>query len=87
MTINVKHHLIQSVIDIFTLCGKNDRIGKRKNLAKYKWEIPSVITLMPIVGVNHRLPILHLFKRMVHIYTTDKTIHQFAIGYIINPSI
>ena len=24
---------------------------------------------------------------MVHIYTTKKTIHQFAIGYIINPTI
>ena len=42
---------------------------------------------MIIVGVNHRLPILHMFKRMVHIYTTDKTINQFANGYMINPSI
>ena len=24
---------------------------------------------------------------MVHIYTTGKTIHQFAIGYMINPSL
>ena len=24
---------------------------------------------------------------MVHIYTTDKTMNQFAIGYIINPSL
>ena len=41
---------------------------------------------MTIVGVNHRIPILHLSKRMVHIYTTGKTIHQFSIGYMINPS-
>ena len=40
---------------------------------------------MKIEGVNHRLPILHLSKIMVHIYTTEKTIHQFAIGYMINP--
>ena len=49
--------------------------------------MPSVIPIMPIVGVNHCLPILHTTKRMVHIYTTGKTIHQFAIGYTINPSI
>ena len=24
---------------------------------------------------------------MVHIYTTEKTIHQFVIGYMINPSL
>ena len=58
---------------------KNDRIGKKR-------ELLTVIPLMPIVGVNHRLRILHLSKRMVHIYSTEKTIHQFEIGYIINPS-
>ena len=42
---------------------------------------------MPIVGVNYCLPILHLFKIMVHIYTTEKTIHKFAIDYIVNPSL
>ena len=42
---------------------------------------------MPIVGVNHHIPILHTSKRMVHIYTTGKTINQFSIGYMINPSL
>ena len=86
MTMNFKHNVIQSGIDIVTLCG-----GKwynwRKKPAKYKWEIPAVIPLIPIVGVNHCLPILHLSKRMVHIYTTGKTIHKFAIGYMIKPSL
>ena len=63
---------------------KNDRIGKIIIPEKYKWEIPTVITLMPILGVNHRLPILHLSKRMVHTYTAGKTINKFAIGYMIN---
>ena len=26
-------------------------------------------------------------QKMVHIYTTEKTIHQFSIGYMINPSL
>ena len=42
---------------------------------------------MPTVGDNHSLPISHLSKIMVHIYTTRKTIHQFLIGYLINPSL
>ena len=42
---------------------------------------------MPIVGLNHRLPMLHFSKRMFHGYTTDETINQFSIGCIINPSL
>ena len=40
---------------------KNDTIGKKKKPpAKYKWELTAVIPLIPIVEINHRLPILHL---------------------------
>ena len=52
-----------------------------------EWGISVFIPLMPIVGVNHRLPILHMYKIMVHIYTTEKTVHKFSIGYMINPSL
>ena len=69
--------------------GENDRIGKRKQTitAKDKWELPAVIPLMPIVGVNNCLPLLYLSKIMVHIYSTENTIRQFAIGYMTNPSL
>ena len=40
---------------------------------------------MPLVGVNHRQPILHMSKIMVHCYSIDESINQFAIGYMINP--
>ena len=64
------------------------RIGKEKNIpAKDKWEIPAVIPLMPIVGLNHRLPILHMNKIMLHIYTSCKIMNQFTIGYMIKPSL
>ena len=59
----------------------------KKNPANDRWELPAFIPLMPIVGVNHRLPILYMSKIMVHIYTTDKTVHQFSIDYMINPSL
>ena len=49
--------------------------------------IPAIIPLMPIVGVNRRLSILHMSKIMIHCYTTGKTIHKFSIGYMINPSL
>ena len=42
---------------------------------------------MPIVGVDNRLPILHMSGIMVYCYTTGKKINQFLIGYIINPSL
>ena len=50
-----------------------------------KLELPHIIPLMPIVEGNHRLPMLHLSKIIVHINITEKIIHQFEIGYMIKP--
>ena len=83
---NFKYHVIQSVIDIVSLCEKK-MIELEKNPAKYKWDLPAVIPLMPILWVNHCLPILHMYKIMVHIYSTEKSIRQFSIGYMVNPSL
>ena len=71
------------------LCaGGNDRIGKRKE--KYQANIDGKIDIIPLftlLGVNHRQPILHMSKRMVHFHSIDETINQFSIGYMINPSL
>ena len=76
------------MIDIVTSCGKNDRIRKKNKVpGKDKWETLDVIPLIPLVGVNHRQPILHMSKIMVHCYSIDESINQFAIGYMINPSL
>ena len=56
---------------------------KKKVPVKDKWETSDIISLIPIVGVNDIQPILHMFKIMVHCYTTDDTINQFSIGYMI----
>ena len=58
--------------------GKNDGIGK-KNPGKDKRETLDVISLMPLVGVNHSQPILHMYKIMVHCYSTDENINQFEL--------
>ena len=42
-----------------------------------------VIPLLPLVGVNHCQPILHIPKGLVYLCTTYKCINQFAIGYMI----
>ena len=60
---------------------------EKKNPAKIERDLPAVISLILIVGFNHRVPIVNLSKRMVNIYTTGKTIHQFSISYMINPSL
>ena len=73
MTMNFKYHVIQSVIDIFSLCeGKMIELAKENKTIpeKDKWGIPDVIPLIPTVGVNHRLLILHLSKIVVHICST-----------------
>ena len=46
-----------------------------------------VIPLLPLLGVNYCHPLIHMSKRLVYLYTTDKKINQFEIVYMINPSI
>ena len=60
---------------------------KKKVPAKDKWEIPNIIPLISIVGINCRITILHMSKIMVHCYTTDENIHQSSIHCMINPSL
>ena len=63
-------------------------LKKKETLpGKDKWETLAVIPLMPLVGVNNIQPILHMYKIMVKCYSTDETINQFVIGYMINPSL
>ena len=54
-------------------------------VTKNVWEKLDVIPLMPLVGVNHCPPILHMSKIMVHIYSIDDRINQFEFFYMINP--
>ena len=78
------------MIDIVTSYGeKMIELEKqdKKVPGKDKWETLAVIPLMPLVGVNHCQPILHMTKIIVHCYYTDEIINQFAIGYMINPSL
>ena len=80
----------RNVIEIITFCGEEMIESEKQNKnvpGKYKWETSAIIALMSLIGVNHVQPKLNKYKRMVHCYSTDKTINKFAIGYMINPSL
>ena len=88
MSMNYKQNVIQYVIDIITSCGEKIielEKGDKKLPGKDKWKTLNVIKLMPLVGVNNRQLILHIFKIIIHCYYTDESINQHAINYIINP--
>ena len=46
-----------------------------------------VIPLLPLLGVNHRQYLLNMYKILVYIYTSEKRINQFEIGYMIKPTL
>ena len=60
---------------------------KKKNPGKDKWETLDVIPLIPLIGVNNRQHILHMYKRMVQCYSAYESINQYSIGYMINTSL
>ena len=60
---------------------------KKKVPGKDIWVTLDVIPLLILVGVNHRQPILHISKIMVHTYSIDDIINKFAIGYMTKPSL
>ena len=79
-------------IEIVGLISRSGKIvelekGKKNVPGKDKWEIPAIIPIIKLVGVNHRLPILHMSKIMVHCYSIDETNNQFSSSYMINPSL
>ena len=90
MYMNFQQKFIKYVIGIVT-SRKEKMIELEKNKIKLPgkdiWETLDIIPLMPLLGANHRQPILNTSKRMVHCYYIYKSINQFEIGYMINPSL
>ena len=41
--------------------------------------------MFPLLGANHRLPLLHMAKIFIHLPEKNERINEFAIGYMINP--
>ena len=43
--------------------------------------------MLPLLGTNNILPILHMAKPFIRIEETGKRINEFDIGYMISPSL
>ena len=43
--------------------------------------------ILPFLGANHCIPILHMAKRFIWIEETGELIKYFEIGYMINPNL
>ena len=69
--------------------AKDNRIWKIKYKipTKYKWGNCDVVPLLPLLGVNHRLPILHMSKTFFYINSAGKLIKNFTIVYMVNPTL
>ena len=43
--------------------------------------------LLPLLGVNHCLPILYMSQNNMYMNSIGKRMNQFAIEYIVNPTL
>ena len=43
--------------------------------------------MLPLLGENHRLPLLHKAKHFFGLTKPKKRINEFTIGYMINPGL
>ena len=40
-----------------------------------------------MLGDNHRLPLLHMAKMVLYLHEVNERFNEFAIGYMINPTL
>ena len=88
--INFLLKVIQAVI--FSInTYKQDMISagnkKRKIKNRDRWNYCHYMPMLPLLGGNHRLLLLHKAKRFIWIEETGKHINEFDIGYMINPNL
>ena len=57
----------------------------KKHKNRDRWNYCRHIIMLPLLGDNHCLSLLHMDKHFVWISKTKKRINEFDIGYIINP--
>ena len=53
---------------------------------KDKWNYCHHRPILPLLGANHRLPLLHKDKSFIWLEETEEHINEFEIGYTINPN-
>ena len=43
--------------------------------------------MFPLLGVNHRITLLHMSNILVYIYNIEERINEFAISYMVNTTL
>ena len=61
----------------------NEKINKNKDIWNYCHRIP----MLPLLGDNHLLPLLHMPKHFIWFEEAKKLINKFDIVYMTNPSL
>ena len=54
-------------------------------ISKDKWNYCHHFPILPLLGVIHLLPLLHISKSFVYLHKTKELIVKFEIAYMVNP--
>ena len=61
--------------------GNENKKIRNEDRCNYCHHMP----MLPVVGANHRLPLLNMAKTFICLNETKKRINEFAVVYMINP--
>ena len=62
-------------------------VNNSKKMKIYNWKYCHHFPILPLLGDNHRLLLLHKDKRFIWLEETRECINEFDIVYMINPSL
>ena len=60
---------------------------ERKNQKQDRWDYFHLMPMLPLLGTNHHLWLLHMAKDFIWIEEIGKRMNEFEIGYMIKPSL
>ena len=60
---------------------------EEKNETEYKWNQLNIIDIQSLLGTNHCLPLSHMAKSYIWLEEKNQRIHEFSIGYMMNPNL
>ena len=63
----------------------SDDFTNKKIDTKDKWNQLYLLSMESVLGVNCRIPLLHMPKRKVYIEITNERINEFSFAYMCNP--
>ena len=62
-------------------------IDNKKLINKYKCNYCHHFPILSLLGINNHLPLLHISKRFVYLHHIEERINEFAISFMLNPTL